>query len=242
MNPLEESHIKIDRSGWDVKQDDQINKLFQEVNGKLAEANETDLLKKSEAERQTFAFTKTPDKGLSFKMAGTKKLEDGSEVPFEWPDIKEWTEDDFIYIRSRFDSCKNLFAFTEYGLFLYYSNHIKDNRDAARLLKGLFDLSKSYYQKSLPNDDKEHYILYFRLAMANAFNIADNRKNDDEIKKLYDQLIQFTTKAHNTWDIQHKSTLRSVIDLTDFAIEYKKEFQKYGVDLTTYLDQNYLAA
>ena len=241
MNPLEELHIKIDSSDWDVKQDDQFNKLFQEVNGKLAEANEADLLKKSEAERQTFAFTKTPDKGLSFKMAGTKKLEDGSEVPFEWPDIKEWTEDDFTYIRSRFDSCKNLFAFTEYGLLLYYSNHIKDNRDAARLLKGLFDLANSYYQKSLPNDDKEHYILYFRLVMANAFNIADNRKSDGEIQKLYKQLIQFTTKVHNTWDIKHKSTLRSVIDVTDFAIEFKKEFQKF-VDLSKYLDQNYLAA
>ena len=90
MNPLEELHSKIDESNWDVKQEDQFNKAFQEINGILGEANDNDLLKKSEAERQTFAFTKTPEKGLSFKMAGTKKLEDGTQVPFEWPDIKDW--------------------------------------------------------------------------------------------------------------------------------------------------------
>ena len=39
MNPLEELHIKIDSSDWDVKQDDQFNKLFQEVNGKFADPN-----------------------------------------------------------------------------------------------------------------------------------------------------------------------------------------------------------
>jgi hypothetical protein len=241
MNPLEELHIKIDESNWDVKQEDQFNKAFQEVNGKLAEARNDDLLRKSDVERQTFAFTKTPEKGLSYKIAGTQKLEDGSEIPLEWPDIKEWTEDDFTHIRSRFDNCKNLFAFTEYGLLLFYSNHLKNNRDATKLLKALHDLAVSYYQKSLLNDDKEHYILYFRLVMAHAFHISDNRKSDGEIQKLYQGLILFSTKAHNTWDIKHKSTLRSIIDLTDFAIEYKKEFLRY-VDLTKYLDQNFLAA
>ena len=240
MNPLEELHIRIDKETWDVKQEDLFNKAFHELNGKLAVANENDLLRKSETERQTFAFSKGPEKGLSFKMAGTKKLEDGTEVPFEWPDIKEWTEEDFTHIRSRFDNCINLFATTEYGLLLYYSNHLAHNKEATKLLQALFDLAKSYLKKTLPDDDKEHYILYFRIVLANAFHIADNRKNENGIHNLYQDLIRFTTDVHNNWNVSHKSTLRSIIDLTDFALQYKKEFQI--VDLNKYLEQNFKAA
>jgi len=110
MNLLEELHIRIDKENWDVKQEDLFNKAFKELNRKLAESNQNDLLRKSEVERQVFAFSKEPENGLAFKIAGKKKLEDGTEVPFEWPDIKEWTEEDFIHIHSRFDNCKNLFA------------------------------------------------------------------------------------------------------------------------------------
>jgi len=240
MNLLEELHIRIDKENWDVKQEDLFNKSFQELNDKLAAANEIDLLRKSEAERQTFSFSKEPEKGLSFKMAGTKKLEDGTEVSFEWPDIKEWTEDNFVHITSRFHNCKNLFATTEYGLLLYYSNHLTHNNNIRKLLQALFDLAKSYLKKSLPNDDKEHYILYFNSVLANAFHIADNRKKDSEIHSLYQELIHFATDVHNNWDVTRKSTLRSIIDLTDFALQYKKEFQI--VDLNKYLDQNFEAA
>ncbi len=150
MNPLEELHKKIDESNWDVKQEDQLNKAFQEVNGILADSNEHDLLKKSEVERQTFAFTKNPEKGLSFKMEGRKKLEDGTEITFEWPDIKEWKHDDFIHIRSRFDYCKNLYAKSEYGLLLFYSGNLKNNKETAILLTSLLDLANI----NLPNSIK----------------------------------------------------------------------------------------
>jgi len=240
MNPLEELHIRIDKETWDVKQEDLFNKAFHELDGKLSEANETDLLRKSEMERQTFAFSKGPEKGLSFKMAGAKKLEDGTEVQFEWPDIKEWTKEDFTHIRSRFDNCENLFATSEYGLLLYYSHRLTHNKDATKLLQTLLELAKSYLKKSLPRDDKEHYILSFRIVLANAFHIADNRKKEAGIHNLYQALIRFTTDVHNNWDVTHKSTLRAIIDLTDFAFEYKKEFQI--VDLHKYLDQNFKAA
>lgn len=241
MNLLEELYKKIDESNWDVKQEALFNKAFQEINGKLSEANESDLLRMSEAERQAFSFSKEPEKGLSFKMAGIKKLEDGSEIPFEWPNLKEWIEEDYTHIRLRFDTCKNLYAITEYGLLLYYSGHLKNNKDVSRLLNCLIELANSYLKKSLPDDDKAHYILYFRIVLANAFHIVDSRKSANEIQKMYEQLIRFTTDIHNKWDVNHKSTLRSIIDLTDFAIDYKKEFEKF-VDLSKYLDHNFTAA
>jgi hypothetical protein len=236
-NPLKDLHNKIDECTWDIKQEDLFNKAFQEVNGILSERNENDLLRKSEMERQAFAFTKTPEKGLTFKIAGTNKMENGSEVPFEWPNIKDWNTEDFAHIHSRFVNCKNLYAKSEYGLLLYYSGNLKNNNEVTKLLNSLYELANIYLNKSILDDDKEHYFHFFRLVLTNAFFIANKRKNIQEVQNIFKKLILFISKVHNNWNSKHKVTLRTIIDLTEFAIEYKSEFEKY-VDLSIYLDQN----
>jgi hypothetical protein len=240
MNPLQELHKAIDESNWDVKQDDQINKAFQDTNKRLESLGEIDLIRKSEIERWVFAFSKDPYKGLSFKIAGTQKLEDGSEVPFEWPDKKNLTPQDVEHIWERFRNCKNLFAKTEYGLVLYYLDELKENRNVLNLINELAELAKEYYRKSI-GDDQNHYVLYFVGTLAHAFKIASQRKNDENINAEFEKLIGFTSEVHNNWNIKHPSTLRSIIDLTHFAIEYKKNFEQL-VSLEKYLEQNYQAA
>lgn len=178
---------------------------------------------------------------MSFKIAGTKTLEDGRVVAYEWPDKNEWKPDDFKYIQSRFESCKNLYAKSEYGLLLNYSGNLKNKDEVVQLLNVLFDLANIYLKKSFPDDDKERYLLHFLVTMINAFYIANYRKNVPEIQIIYEKLIRFTTDVHNSWDITHKGTLRSIIDLTQFAVDYKNDFQKV-VDLKNYLDQNFKAA
>ena len=37
MNPLEQLHKKIDEEDWDIKDQDLINKYFQEINNQLSE-------------------------------------------------------------------------------------------------------------------------------------------------------------------------------------------------------------
>src|SRR3954466_9144185 len=129
MNALEQLHNEIDQSDWDITNYDQINQAFQLVNDILdKEHNEPDL-HFSEVERQAFAFTKTPEKKLSFKMAGQKTLQDGTNIPFEWPDLKTFTSEDFDYLFKRFKEAKNAFAQSEYGLVLYYSGVLKKNED-----------------------------------------------------------------------------------------------------------------
>jgi len=76
MSLLEKLHKKIDESDWDVTQNTQINKAYQEVSSKLKEAGENDLLRKSEYERYVFAFSKSPEKGLASQISGTKELQD----------------------------------------------------------------------------------------------------------------------------------------------------------------------
>jgi len=207
----------------------------------LYKANKTELLTKCEREREVFAFTMNPQEGLTFKVAGTKKLEDGTETPFEWPNLEEWKTEDFGYIEFRFDKCENHFAKSEYGLFLFYSKNLVDNRKVAVLLQTLLKLAKYYYAKILDNEDVHTYITYFIMTLSHALHIADKRKSDDIINAIFTELVRFCNDAFINWDVRHVSTLNAVIDLTEFAIKYKKEFRSL-VDVKPYLDKSYTAA
>jgi hypothetical protein len=66
MNALEQFYIDLDQSGWDIKQESDINQTLQEVNKKLFEAGLSDVLHFAEIDRQAFHFSKSPEKRLSF--------------------------------------------------------------------------------------------------------------------------------------------------------------------------------
>ena len=240
MNPLQDLHEIIDESNWNYRDQSMINKKFQEVNDELQKLNLIDLLRNSEIERQVFSFNKGQS-GLTSMMGGTKKLEDGSEIPFEWPDINDFTESDFIYISKRFDDSQNKYVKTEYGLFLYYSNHRRDNVFVLELLNYLVSLAKDYLEKARPKIDNNHYIHDFKQVVDNALFIAENRKSDPEILKIYKSLILWVYEIHQSWDITHQSTLRTVLDITNYAIEYYKDFST-EVDLTKIFIKNWEAA
>jgi len=237
---LEELHLKIDGSSWDAKDEELFNSLYQELNQLLSEKGEADLQKKSESERQALLFSKDPEKGLSFKMAGTKKFDDGTEVRFEWPDIQEWDREDFTHIRTRFDHCKNLYTLTEYGLLLFYSGSLKNNKDVVRLLDQLIDLGNSYLDKYRINKENRLYVMYFYQVLDNAFHIANNRKTNIEIKERFEKLILLATFVHHEF-IQNENPPRFVIDLTEFPTTYKKEFTEV-TSLPDFLSYNFKAA
>jgi hypothetical protein len=241
MNALEQFYFKLDESGWDVKDEGIINTTLQKVNEKLIEDGLNDIQHLAEIDRQSFHFNKSPEKRLSFKTAGTRKMEDGKEIPFEWPDIREFSQQDFDYLFKRFSNCKNLFAKTEYGLVLYYSKHKQDNIFLHDLLKSLFELLKAYIENAKEIDDKNHYIIYARIVLANALHIAHNRRKYPEVESIFKNLIEYTFLVHQEWDISNKSTLRTIIDFTDFFIEYFKEFIQY-IDLHKALEKNWEAA
>lgn len=240
MNPLEALHKMIDESGWDYRDKSLINKKFQEVNEALQKLGLRDLLRNSEFERQVFAFNKGTT-GLKPMTGGTKTLEDGSEIPFEWPDIKDFIQDDFTFISTRFDKCKNKFAKTEYGLFLYYSNFRRDNTFVCELLNYLVLLAQDYLDKSRPKDDNNHYIHDFNTVLDNALFIAENRKSVPEILEIYNSLILLVYDTHQNWDVTHQSTLRTAIDLTNYAIDYYKDFST-KIDVTNFFSKNWEAA
>jgi len=241
MNALEQFYIDLDQSGWDVKQESDINQTLQKVNETLFAAGLSDVQYLAEIDRQAFHFSKSPEKRLSFRAAGTRKMEDGSEIPFEWPDIREFKKDDFDYLYNRFKACKNIYSKTEYGLVLFYSKNRQDNEFVIELLNTLFDLAKSYIEKAKEKNDKNHYILYSRIVFANALHIANNRKEVQEVETIFKSLIEYTFNVHQKWDITHSATLRTIIDFTDFAVQYFKDF-KQTIEVNKFLDKNWEAA
>ena len=241
MNALEQFYSDLDQSSWDVRQENDINKTLQKVNETLFEEKLYDVQHLAEIDRQAFHFSKSPEKRLSFRASGTRKMEDGSEIPFEWPDIREFKKEDFDYLYSRFKSTKNTYAKTEYGLVLFYSKYKQDNDFVIDLLNSLFKLLKTYNDKAKSKDDKDHYIIYSRTVLANALHIANNRKGVAEVDKILKNLIEFTFDVHQSWDITHSSTLRIIIDFTNFAVKYFKIFEQI-VDLNKFIDKNWEAA
>lgn len=241
MNALEQFYIDLDQSGWDIKQESDINQTLQEVKKKLFEADLSDVLHFAEIDRQAFHFSKSPEKRLSFRAAGTRTMEDGSEIPFEWPDIREFKKEAFGYIHKRFQETQNTYAKTEYGLVLFYSKSRQDNDFVVELLKVLFELLKTYVEKAKPNDDKDHYILYTRTVLANALYISNTRKEVAEISILFQELIKYTFTTHQDWETTHRSTLRVIIDFTDFAVQYFKDF-KQTVEVNSFIEKNWEVA
>ena len=225
MNALEQFYILLDDSDWDVKQESDINQALQKVNDTLLAEGLLDIQHRAEIDRQAFHFSKSPEKRLSYRAAGTRKMEDGSEIPFEWPDIREYRKEDFEYLYNRFTTSKNIYAKTEYGLVLFYSKQKKDNDFVVELLNALYDLLKMYIQKAIPKEDQDHYIHYARTVLANALHIANNRKGDLKVDTIYKELIKYTFDVHQNWDITHGSTMRAIIDFTDFAIRYFNDFK-----------------
>jgi hypothetical protein len=241
MNALEQFHITLDDSFWDVTNENEINSYLQEVNGKLGEKKLYEAQHFAEIDRQAFHFSKTPDQKLSFRASGIQKSEDGSEISFEWPDIRSFKKEDFDYLYDRFRKCKNLFARTEYGLILFYSKNKQDNGFVIKLLNSLSDLLKTYIEKAKNDNGKNLYVKYAKIVLANALHIGNNRKGDIKIRALFTELIEYTFYIHQNWDIKNAYTLNVLIDLTDFAVQYFNEFDQI-VETRKIIDKNWVIA
>jgi hypothetical protein len=237
MNALEQFYIDLDKSDWDVKDESVIDQRLQEMRDVLPEETR----RFAEIDRQVFHFSKSPEKFLSFRVAGTRTMKDGSEIPFEWPDINEFRDEDFDYLYNRFETTKNLYAKTEYGLVLLYSKKRQDNDFVIKLLNALFELFNIYIQKAKFNDGKNYYIIYSTTVLANALYIAHNRSNANEFKEIFETLIISTFEIHQDWDLTHHSTLRAIIDFTNILIKYHKDFSS-AVKVDKIIEKNFEVA
>jgi len=240
MNALEKLHKKLDDSNWDASNNTEINKAFTDVYDELTKNGDFVTAHLSEVDSQAFAFSKTPEKRLSYKVAGDKTMSDGTIMPYEWPDVNTFTDEDFNHLTDRFHASKNNFVITEYGLVLYYSAKLKSNEDVHYLLTKLFESAKKYllYAKE---GDKSFAIVYLENALENSLFIASRRKSNQQINEIYKGIIRYIFNVHQEWEKINFLAQRTTLNLTNFAIQYFNDFNA-TVDLKALINKNWQTA
>lgn len=239
MNPLQELLQQIESEHWDVKDHDRINTSFQGVNDKLYQAGNQDLLALSEKEREAFSFTKTTE-GIKWKIAGTRTLEDGTEEPMEWPDLKTWTDTDFQYIHQRFKSSQNTFARSEYGLILYFTGRLRPD-ECKQLYQDLIELSQRYYDALRQQGKVPYYATQFLQCLALALKIAHYKRKAPGFTNELENALLLAEQMHKEWDQAGKYSLSSVIDITALILQYIS-FAKPLLNLDGFFERNNAAA
>lgn len=235
MNPLEELLQRIEHEQWDAKDHDLINTSFQEVNGKLYEAGNHDLLAFSEKEREAFSFTKTTE-GIKWKLAGTKTLKDGTEEPMEWPDIKTWTDTDFQYIYQRFKTTQNTFARSEYGLILYFTGRLKPD-ECKQLYQDLIELCQRYYEITKEHGKVPFHAAQFLHCLELALKIAHYKRKAPGFSDELEKGLLLAEQIHKEWKQAGKYLLRNIVDITAIIIQYLP-FAKPILELDGFFDRN----
>lgn len=246
MDLLEQYLMKIDESSFDCKDSDIINSELQDVSKQLIAKGKHNIAKYANLNREVFSiqksFTNKQDirkeviNGLSWKMSGTQTLEDGSQVPYYWPDVTKYTKKDFEYFEKRYNKCKNLYAKTEYGLMVYFGEKTptsKHNNFKRQLCNELFTLSKQYYSKIETVGEKFNYIPCFINSIRLAFGIAEKSNFKVELTKI----IKYIFQIHKNWDITKEGTLRILLDLSGLLSD-NYGLSKKVIDFQKVLDKN----
>lgn len=246
MNELEKFYLKLDESDFDCKSEHIINSELQIVSKQLFDNGENEILKIAEFERQAFAIRKSFDteeneekgtlNGLSWQMAGTQTMEDGTEKPLFWPNIQGLTEEEFNYYEKRYKECKNLYSKVEFGLLVLFGSKTpfsKHNDFKTGLFNELFELTKTYFSKAENPDDKNHYVLHFFSSLKLAFTLAEQSKLKEELKTI----IEYIYLIHQEWNVEVNGTLRILLDLSGLMSKYYKHFKEL-VDFNKVIEKN----
>lgn len=243
-NFFEEYIEKLDSSGYGHNDSYKINTEFQEVIGKLVEAGLNDIAMKADLDRQVFAVRKSFNyiddeergtlKGLSWRSSGFQTLQDGSEIPFYWPDVRSYTQEEFEYFEQRYKDAKNLYAKTEYGLIVYFGQktvYSKRNDFKSQLCDELQKLAESYYEEAKKGDyQKIGYILDTLIVV---FKIASSSKLEAQLKNT----INLFFEIQQNWDIESSNTKYVPLQYSAFMSDNYGVFDK-NIDFSKVISRN----
>lgn len=250
MNGLEQFYDDLNKSNIDCHSNDWIDSVLQTLAKKQSDEENKRLFELVELEKKAFSIQKSFDiildkekgtvNGLSWMISRTKKSDDGTEIPFYWPDVRNLVNEDFDYFEKRYNTCDNLYAKTEFGLLVYFGQRTPFSRHKAfktQLCDEIFNLSKCYLEKSKNESEKNLYIFDFYTMLKTAFILAEKSKIYDRI----DVLADFIFRTHQGWDIKNERTLRVLLDLSGLMIDHFRIF-RMKCDLNFVLNKNLDAA
>lgn len=244
LNAYEEYLKKLDSSNYTQNDSYTINKEFQEVIEKLVEVGQKDIALKADLDRQVFSVRKSFDniddkskgtiRGLSWQMAGTQQLSDGSEIPIYWPDVRNYKKEDFEFFEERYKACQNTYAKTEYGLMVYFgqkTNYSKRNEFKTQLCNELIKLANEYYTQTKAGDIFQLGNILHTLKLA--FKIASTSKLEAQMKTT----IDFMYDIQQNWNIESTNTSYIPLKYSNFMSENYSIFKDY-VDFAKIISRN----
>ncbi len=243
MSALDTYLNELDNSTYDRDDIHLIQNKLREITEQLLEEGNPEEAKLADLNRQVFSVQKSFEykestgngqvAGMSWQIRGIKTLEDGSQEPCYWPDVKIFTTEDYQYFEKRFNESKNLFVKTEYGLMVYFggktdfSNHISFKRE---LFTELFGLSKLYYNKITINST---YIVYYYNTLQLALGVARESKLEKEISDIINYIFIVVVTSES----KDQKSLRIVPNLSDILSSNYGIAKKY-VDFRKVIDKN----
>lgn len=244
QNAYEEYIEKIDYSKYTHNDLHTINKEFQEVIEKLVGVGLNDVAMKADLDRQVFAVRKSFDyidddeqgtaKGLSWQASGIQTLEDGTEMPFYWPDVRNYTQEDFEYFEKRYKEAKNLYAKTEYGLMVFFgqtTTFSKRNDFKSQLCDDLQKLAEKYYDEAQKGDYQK--IGYILSTLTMSFKIASSCK----LKTQLENAINLLFEIQQNWAIESTNTLNVPLRYSALMSNNYSIFKKY-IDFSKVVSRN----
>lgn len=244
LNAYEEYVNKLDSSNYGQNDSHIINKEFQEVIGKLVDAGQNDIALKADLDRQVFSVRKSFDniddenrgtiRGLSWQMAGTQRLTDGSEIPIYWPDVRNYKKEDFEFFEARYKACKNTYAKTEYGLMIYFgqkTDYSKRNEFKTQLCDELIKLANEYYTQTKAGNISQLSNIQHTLILA--FKIASSSKLEPQVKAIIDLMYDI----QQNWDVESTNTSYIPLRYSSFMSENYGIFKDY-VDFAKIISRN----
>lgn len=244
LNAYEEYLNKLDSSNYGRNNSHNINEEFQEVIGKLVDEGQNDIALKADLDRQVFSVSKSFDniddedrgtiRGLSWMMAGTQQLTDGSEIPIYWPDVRNYKKEDFDFFEKRYKTCKNSYAKTEYGLMIYFgqkTDYSKRNEFKAQLCDELIKLACEYYTQAKVGDISQLGNIQHTLILA--FKISYSNKLISQQKAV----INFMYDIQQNWDIESTNTSYIPLRYSSFMSENYGIFKDH-IDFTKIISRN----
>jgi len=234
----------LDGKNYDHLQSTELTKDLREFAQHLEEKGEKEQLALLDLDNEAFRVQKSFDikadsskgtlAGLGWQTSGTRTEEDGSVVPFHWPNVVGYQKTQFEYFEKRFKESKSLFFKTEYGLLVYFgglTSFSKHNDFKKQLCSEIASLSKEYGAKFQSGETR--YGHYFLHALKTAFYIAQTSRLQQEL----DDLCKLLFKIHQEWDVSQKSSQRVLLDISSLMIDNFGLF-KTSVDFEKVIEKN----
>ena len=239
MDILQEFYDKLDQTDFTVNDPDlNVNTdLINIIEELQAKGDPRAIL--VNREREALQFVKTADEGLKPRMSGTGQNEQGEEVPVEWPDKRNFTQADHEHIKQRYQETGNFYLKAEYGLFLYYSGHLKINKEIEGLFGHLKVWSDRLWDVSCRPDKNYDLLRYFGSAKHLFLLARSRRKGSAVIQAFYDQWLKEFYERHVHWDHGNYGTVRFILDSTAIITDHFNDLKAAGLPAEPILDKNY---